>query len=183
MESELLLKGYPPSVREICRAVHLSSTSSVHAHLNSLEKNGYIRRDPTKPRAIEIIDDSFYARDYNENRILGYAVLHSTLACDGKVIYSYITREKMQEFGVTTKELEGIVPQLRLTRGVICAFFLYQTGDCQYKVSFRTSEAMDANAIASIFEGGGHARAAGCTVCGELAACMEGILTEVAKAL
>ncbi len=59
MESECLRKGYPPSVREICKAVNLSSTSSVHAHLNSLEKNGYIRRDPTKPRAIEILDDSF----------------------------------------------------------------------------------------------------------------------------
>ena len=59
MESECLRKGYPPSVREICRAVNLSSTSSVHAHLNSLEKNGYIRRDPTKPRAIEILDESF----------------------------------------------------------------------------------------------------------------------------
>ena len=59
LESEILLKGYPPSVREICSAVHLSSTSSVHAHLNSLEKNGYIRRDPAHPRAIEILDDSF----------------------------------------------------------------------------------------------------------------------------
>jgi len=59
MESECLRKGYPPSVREICEAVNLRSTSSVHAHLNSLEKNGYIRRDPTKPRAIEILDDSF----------------------------------------------------------------------------------------------------------------------------
>ncbi|MBR5739483.1 MAG: transcriptional repressor LexA [Lachnospiraceae bacterium] len=59
MESELLRKGYPPSVREICQAVHLSSTSSVHAHLNSLEKNGYIRRDPAKQRAIEILDESF----------------------------------------------------------------------------------------------------------------------------
>jgi len=59
LESELLTKGYPPSVREICQAVHLSSTSSVHAHLNSLEKNGYIRRDPTHPRAIEILDESF----------------------------------------------------------------------------------------------------------------------------
>ena len=59
LESELLAKGYPPSVREICKAVHLSSTSSVHAHLNTLEKNGYIRRDPTHPRAIEILDESF----------------------------------------------------------------------------------------------------------------------------
>lgn len=59
IKSEILSKGYPPSVREICSAVGLKSTSSVHAHLESLEKNGYIHRDPTKPRTIEIIDDSF----------------------------------------------------------------------------------------------------------------------------
>lgn len=59
IKSQILNKGYPPSVRDICEAVHLKSTSSVHAHLESLEKNGYIRRDPTKPRAIEIIDDNF----------------------------------------------------------------------------------------------------------------------------
>ena len=59
LESQILLKGYPPSVREICQAVRLSSTSSVHAHLNALEKNGYIRRDSSKTRAIEILDDSF----------------------------------------------------------------------------------------------------------------------------
>ena len=55
----LLKKGYPPAVREICEAVHLKSTSSVHSHLETLEKKGYIRRDPTKPRAIEIIDDDY----------------------------------------------------------------------------------------------------------------------------
>ena len=59
IKSEILKKGYPPAVREICEAVHLKSTSSVHSHLETLEKNGYIRRDPTKPRAIEIMDDSF----------------------------------------------------------------------------------------------------------------------------
>ena len=59
IKQEILNKGYPPAVREICEAVHLKSTSSVHSHLETLEKNGYIRRDPTKPRAIEIIDDNF----------------------------------------------------------------------------------------------------------------------------
>ncbi len=59
MKQEILSKGYPPSVREICSAVNLSSTSSVHAHLEKLEKNGFIRRDPAKPRCIEIVDDSF----------------------------------------------------------------------------------------------------------------------------
>ena len=59
IKSEILNRGYPPAVREICEAVHLKSTSSVHSHLETLEKNGYIRRDPTKPRAIEIVDDDF----------------------------------------------------------------------------------------------------------------------------
>ncbi len=59
IKEQILTKGYPPAVREICRAVHLKSTSSVHSHLETLEKNGYIRRDPTKPRAIEIVDDEF----------------------------------------------------------------------------------------------------------------------------
>ena len=59
IKSQILNKGYLPSVRDICTAVNLKSTSSVHAHLETLEKNGYIRRDPTKPRAIEIIDDNF----------------------------------------------------------------------------------------------------------------------------
>ena len=59
IKAEILNKGYPPAVREICEAVKLKSTSSVHAHLETLEKNGYIRRDPTKPRAIEIVDENF----------------------------------------------------------------------------------------------------------------------------
>jgi repressor LexA len=59
IKQNILKKGYPPAVREICEAVHLRSTSSVHAHLETLEKNGYIRKDPSKPRTIEIVDDTF----------------------------------------------------------------------------------------------------------------------------
>lgn len=59
MKNQIINRGFPPSVREICEAVHLKSTSSVHSHLETLEKNGYIRRDPSKPRAIEIVDNSF----------------------------------------------------------------------------------------------------------------------------
>lgn len=70
LKKEILMKGYPPAVREICEAVHLKSTSSVHSHLETLEKNGYIRRDPTKPRAIEIMDDSFnYLRQRRRSQV------------------------------------------------------------------------------------------------------------------
>ncbi|MBQ9765814.1 MAG: transcriptional repressor LexA [Lachnospiraceae bacterium] len=60
IKDEIMKKGYPPTVRDICAAVNLKSTSSVHSHLETLDKNGYIRRDPTKPRAIEILDENFY---------------------------------------------------------------------------------------------------------------------------
>lgn len=59
IKSQILERGFPPAVRDICEAVHLKSTSSVHSHLETLEKNGYIRRDSTKPRAIEILDEAF----------------------------------------------------------------------------------------------------------------------------
>ena len=76
IKEQILEKGYPPAVREICEAVHLKSTSSVHAHLETLEKNGYIRRDPTKPRAIEICDDSFLT-DLSVSHILYPPCSHS----------------------------------------------------------------------------------------------------------
>lgn len=73
MKQEILKKGYPPSVREICTAVNLRSTSSVHAHLEKLEKNGFIRRDPAKPRCIEIVDDNFQVirREMTQIPIIG----------------------------------------------------------------------------------------------------------------
>ena len=76
LKQQVLQKGYPPSVREICDAVGLKSTSSVHAHLESLERNGYIRKDPTKPRAIEIVDDGFNLVR-TEPVVLNILVLHA----------------------------------------------------------------------------------------------------------
>ena len=72
IKSQILERGFPPSVRDICEAVHLKSTSSVNSHLETLEKNGYIRRDPTKPRAIEILDDSF---NFNRREMVNVPVI------------------------------------------------------------------------------------------------------------
>lgn len=77
IKHEILNKGYPPAVREICEAVHLKSTSSVHAHLETLEKNGYIRRDPTKPRAIEIMDENF---NLNRREVVNVPMIGSVAA-------------------------------------------------------------------------------------------------------
>ncbi len=87
MKEQILSKGYPPSVREICNAVHLKSTSSVHSHLETLEKNGYIRRDPTKPRAIEIVDDTFQLtrRELVNVPILGKVAAGQPLLADDNI--------------------------------------------------------------------------------------------------
>ena len=77
IKNEILHKGYPPAVREICQAVNLKSTSSVHSHLETLEKNGYIRRDPTKPRAIEIMDDTF---NLNRREMVNVPILGNVAA-------------------------------------------------------------------------------------------------------
>ncbi|MBE6013962.1 MAG: transcriptional repressor LexA [Lachnospiraceae bacterium] len=88
MKSEILHRGYPPSVREICEAVSLKSTSSVHAHLETLEKNGYIRKDPTKPRAIEIIDDDFnlVRREVSNIPIIGNVAAGSPILAEENVV-------------------------------------------------------------------------------------------------
>ena len=134
-------------------------------------------------RTNEVVDETFFTKDWNENRILGYAVLNSHLLFDGRVIYSYITDEKMKEFQVTSRELDGIVSQLRLTRGVICAVFLYETGPWEYKVSLRSDDPFDVNEVAAVFGGGGHVRAAGCNVRGELADCIEAITAQIGSRL
>ncbi len=130
-----------------------------------------------------IIDESFYAKTYDENRIFGYAILNSKLACDGKVIYSMLSQKEIQEFGVTSKELEGIVPQLRLTKGVLCAVFLYETTAGDVKISLRSIDPFDVNAIAQQFGGGGHVRASGANMNGSLDTCIHRVLKAIEKAL
>ena len=77
IKNTILNKGHPPAVREICEAVHLKSTSSVHSHLAALEEKGYIRRDPTKPRTIEILDDSF---NFNRREMVNIPVIGTVAA-------------------------------------------------------------------------------------------------------
>ena len=77
IKETILKKGYPPAVREICEAVHLKSTSSVHSHLSTLEEKGFIRRDPTKPRTIEILDDTF---NFNRREMTNVPVVGAVAA-------------------------------------------------------------------------------------------------------
>lgn len=134
-------------------------------------------------RASEIIDKTYYEKTYAQNRVLGQALLDSQLFLDGKCIVSYVTKQTMEEFQVISSDLEGIVSQLRNTQGVEAAIFLYQIGDAEYKVSLRASNFVDVSKVASTFGGGGHVKAAGVTMCGEIPEIVDKLVEEIGKQL
>lgn len=131
----------------------------------------------------KIIDETFYTKTFEQNQILGKALLKSERYLDGKVIASVITAEDMNQYHVLPKHLDGIVNQLRVTKGVEIAVFLYETGDGAFKVSSRSNGLVDAAEIATGFGGGGHARAAGFSMEGNPKEIMEIILAEIKKRL
>lgn len=113
-----------------------------------------------------LILSTFYEKTYIQNLILGRALIESVRFMDGKCIVTKVDRSLMEFYHATPKDLDGIVNQLRNTTGVECAIFMYETEHHEYKVSLRTTERVDAAAITEHFGGGGHARAAGCTMNG-----------------
>lgn len=113
-----------------------------------------------------LIDETFYEKTYVQNQILGRALLESILFMDGKCVVSAVDQKMMDFYQVTPKDLEGIVSQLRIIKGVECAIFMYEIGTQQYKVSLRSCKYIDVSKVASFFGGGGHVRAAGCTMNG-----------------
>ena len=131
----------------------------------------------------KIVDETFYTKTYNQNQILGLALLKSKLHLDGKCISSVITEEEMQKYDVVPKHLDGIVSQLRVTKDVEVAIFLYQTGDGTFKVSTRSKEIIDLAQIAIKYDGGGHKRAAGFTMIGDPDTIVEQIVEDVAESL
>lgn len=116
----------------------------------------------------QIIDGSFYRKTYLQNQIMGRAVLESITFLDGRCIFSVVRKKDMVFFGVESSDLDGIVDQLRVTEGVECAIFLYETENHMYKVSMRSNNLVDVSKVASYFGGGGHVRAAGCTMSGSV---------------
>ncbi|MBR5376793.1 MAG: bifunctional oligoribonuclease/PAP phosphatase NrnA [Lachnospiraceae bacterium] len=113
-----------------------------------------------------IIEKTFFQKSYIQNQILGRALLESILFMDGRCIVSVIDRKTMEFYGATSRDLEGIANQLRYTKGVDCAIFMYEIGTQEYKISLRSSDRVNVAAVARSFGGGGHERAAGLTMAG-----------------
>lgn len=130
-------------------------------------------------RANEIIDKTYYEKTYAQNQVLGRALLESFLCMNGKCIVSYITKKVMDLHGVTSKDLEGIVSQLRVTKGVEVAIFLYETGEQEYKVSLRATGDVDVSKVAVAFGGGGHKKAAGLTMKGTVQEILDKLSEEI----
>jgi phosphoesterase RecJ-like protein len=116
----------------------------------------------------KIIDESFYQKTYLQNQIMGRVLTESILLCEGTCIVGYIKRRDMEFYGVTGKDLDGIVSQLRLTKGVRIAIFLYEMEPQVFKVSLRSNGDEDVSKVAVHFGGGGHAKAAGVTMQGSM---------------
>lgn len=116
--------------------------------------------------ASELIRNTFYEKSYAQNQILGRALMESIMFLNGNCIVSYIRRSTMKFYGVSPKELDGIVSHLRNTRGVKAAIFMYELEPEVYKVSLRSDDSVDVSEIARRYGGGGHKRAAGVTMSG-----------------
>ena len=131
----------------------------------------------------KIVEETFFTKTYNQNRIMGLALQKSKLHFDGKCISSVITKKEMEEYDVLPKHLDGIVSQMRSTKDVEVAIFLYELEDGEFKVSTRSREYVDLSVIAVKFGGGGHVRAAGFSMSGDPDGIIEQILSEVSGQL
>ena len=126
-----------------------------------------------------IVNDTFFVKTFEQNRIFGHALLKAERFLENRCIYVCLTREEMEQFDVLPKHLEGIVSQLRSTKGIEVAIFLYQNEEDGYKVSMRSGKVVDVAEIAVKFGGGGHAKAAGVTMHGDEEEIQKLILEEV----
>ena len=161
---------------EIARAIYIGI----------IHDTGVLRYSNTSPRTLQItaelikfgfdfsqiIEETFYERTYRQTQIMGRAVLESMRLLDGRCIVSVVSRRMMEFYRVTSQDLDGIVNQLLAVKGVDCAIFLHETGTQEYKVSMRSKGRADVAAVAVRFGGGGHVRAAGCTMNGTYRDCI-----------
>lgn len=130
-----------------------------------------------------LIEETFYQKTYVQSQIMGRALMESVRFLDGRCIVSVVDRKTMDFYNVTSKDLDGIVNQLRNIKGVDCAIFMYETNPLEFKVSMRSDEKVDVAKIATRFGGGGHVRAAGCTMKGTFHDCVNNLSLHIEEQL
>jgi len=123
----------------------------------------------------KLIEETFYQKTYLQTQIMGRTLMESIRLLEGRCIVSYVDRKTMDFYGAKPCDLDGIVSQMRNIKGVDCAIFMYETGVLEYKVSLRSNEKVDVSKVAVYFGGGGHIRAAGCTLKGTFHDCVNNL--------
>lgn len=129
----------------------------------------------------KIIDETFYEKTYVQNQLMGRALLESIVFMDGKCIVSEIKQKVLSFYNAEPKDLDGIINQLRIIKGVECAIFMYEMGSQEYKVSLRSCQYVDVSKVAAYFGGGGHVRAAGCIMKGNFYDVVNNISRQIAR--
>lgn len=177
------LIGKEKLTKEIAECIYLGMAhdTGVFQYSNASPKTFHAVADllETGIDSSRIIDETFYQKSYVQNRLLGKTLFESVLHLDGRVISGIVTLEDMERFGVTPKALDGIVSQLRYTRGVEVAIFMYELSENCYKVSMRSNGLVNVSEIAKSLGGGGHVKAAGCEVSGKYEEVVEQLLASI----
>lgn len=184
----------------ICRILDdekMPEAAAAALYMGIVHDTGVFRHSCTSPETMEIaaglmrhgidtsgiINRTYYDKTYHQNQILGRALLESIRLLDGRVIFSAIRAKDMKFYGVGTSDLDGIVQLLMGTVGTEVAIFLYETNTNEYKVSMRSRELVDVSLIAGYFGGGGHVRAAGCTMQGSVYDVVNNLTIHIEKQL
>ncbi len=166
-------------------------------YIGIIHDTGVLRYSNTSPRTLQIVaelikfgfdfpkivEETFYERTYVQTQIMGRSVLESIRFMEDRCIVSMVSRRMMDFYRVTPKDLDGIVNHLQSVKGVDCAIFMYETGTLEYKVSMRSNGKVDVASIAMKFGGGGHVRAAGCTMNGTYHDNINNLSIEIAEQL
>lgn len=130
-----------------------------------------------------VIDETFYKKTLTQNKLLGYALLGMKQFANGKIAHTLLTFEDFEKFGASKMDTDGVVDQLRLTSGTEVAFFMYQSGENEYKISLRANNIVNVSEIACSHGGGGHVKAAGCNIKGDPDKIVAEIVAEIEKQL
>ena len=184
-------------VYEVLEHDHLDHDIALPIYIGIIHDTGVLQYSNVRPQTLltvadlmkydlnfpEIIRKTFYEKTYIQSQIQGRALLESMIFMDGRCVVSVVDRKTMDFYGADSRDLEGIVNVLRNIRGIDCAIFMYELGVQEYKVSLRTSEAVDAAKVTTVFGGGGHDRAAGVTMRGTYHDVINNLSKEIAKQL
>lgn len=195
--SELVYELIKDDDNDLSYEERMDSDIALALYIGIIHDTGVFQYSNTRPETLiagselikfdfdfpRIVEETFYQKTYVQNQVCGRAMLESVRFMDNRCIVSCLDKKTMDFYEVVPADLDGIVNQLRNIKGIDCAVFMYELGTYNYKVSLRTTPAVDASKVVSAFGGGGHARAAGCTMEGSFHDCVNNLSKYISEQL